>query len=650
MVKKYLLIIVVAIFTSCESYLDHVPEDDIITIEKIFEKRADALLFLNGCYISHLVSAGNIIADPAMTGADEFVTNEYYRKKAYAGSFYSRGFSIATGLQSVSNPITPYWGFNEAGMVVNPHAFDDVYQCIRRCNIVIANIDNVYNMSLSEKQQFKAEAKAQKALYYFELIRKYGPICLIPENISVEASMDDIQVPRSHVDTCFNRAVKLFDEAIPYLKSFRSQSTERYGFMNKEAAMGWKAKTLLYQASPLFNGNSWYSQFKNRDGETLFSSEYDPDKWKKAAKACDEAVAYCELSGFELENSFKSEDSEKLNQIRNIQFSVMPIGWTGNELIAGIYTIGENDLKTRLPYWNKDHNLHNIDFRGSINPTLKMVELFYTENGLPITSDKNWNYTNRYRDGIEKRNSYSNIVSLNKKVLNLHLKREPRFYANIAFDKGMWSRGGSFYEMNAKKNGTNGLEEDYVIQNKPQNISGYWVKKFLSPYSIGGKDPSYGSSFPFPKLRLAELYLMQAEAWNEFEGPSSKVYDALNVIRERAGIPTVQESWNMYSTNPSKITTKEGMREIIQQEKMIEFSFEGHRFWDLRRWKKAHEYMNTPIKGWDVFGETDEEFYNQYNGPVVVWRKNKFESPRDYFWPIRDEEILKSNVVQNIGW
>src|SRR6202008_3121426 len=99
---------------------------------------------------------------------------------------------------------------------------------------------------------------------------------------------------------------------------------------------------------------------------------------------------------------------------------------------------------------------------------------------------------------------------------------------------------------------------------------------------------------------LADLYLMYAEALNEVKGYSTEDTHWINLVRERASLPTVEESWTNYSTDPSKYTTKEGLREIIQQERAIELMFEGHRYWDLKRWKKAHVALNQPIKAWDI--------------------------------------------------
>ena len=90
-------------------------------------------------------------------------------------------------------------------------------------------------------------------------------------------------------------------------------------------------------------------------------------------------------------------------------------------------------------------------------------------------------------------------------------------------------------------------------------------------------------------IRLADLYLMKAEAWNEYLAVPDEehVYAPLNEVRRRAGIPDVKEAWETYAKNPGKVATKEGMRKIIHREWDIEFAFEGRRFWNLRRWLTA---------------------------------------------------------------
>src|SRR3546814_5521443 len=99
-------------------------------------------------------------------------------------------------------------------------------------------------------------------------------------------------------------------------------------------------------------------------------------------------------------------------------------------------------------------------------------------------------------------------------------------------------------------------------------------------------------TYPWPVMRLGDLYRMYAEAMNVLNGPSQEVYNYINPVRERAGLLPVEVAWPQYSRQPDKITTREGMRSIIQHERLIELAFEGKRFWDLRRWKRAHIELN----------------------------------------------------------
>ena len=74
-----------------------------------------------------------------------------------------------------------------------------------------------------------------------------------------------------------------------------------------------------------------------------------------------------------------------------------------------------------------------------------------------------------------------------------------------------------------------------------------------------------------------------------------------------------------------------------------------YRYFNLRRWNEA-QVLAEPLYGWNVVASDNDGFYNNWQGPVVVWSKRRFNSPRDYLFPIRSEEIIISGVVQNPGW
>src|SRR3546814_15343113 len=90
------------------------------------------------------------------------------------------------------------------------------------------------------------------------------------------------------------------------------------------------------------------------------------------------------------------------------------------------------------------------------------------------------------------------------------------------------------------------------------------------------------------------------------------------MVRERAGIPGVEESWAMSET-PGKVNSREGFREIIQQERLIEMALEGSRYWDLLRWKRAESVINQPVRGWDV-GQIETQLYYQ---PKLIFNRSE---------------------------
>lgn len=653
--KKFIVIVGFFLFLGygCKNYLDIVPEDDINTISTVFEQRNQVVDWVETCY-SWLPSIASVPTNIGLTGADEFAASDFLRLNV---QYPLQALTIGDGQQSASSPVLGKWENTS------------YYAAIRYCNTFFEHIEETRNMTDEEKAQWTAEVKAVKAFYYFELIRMYGPIVLMPQNIGVDTDVKNMKFPRSHVDTCFKAVVDLLDEAIPVLYTRNQKELSRRGYFTKEAALALKAKVLVYQASPLFNGCEYYANFTNKNGEPLFNATEDLERWRVAAEACEEAIRVCEQNGWMLVQGNADKKTTLLNVMADIEHSVQMPGFETTEIIfqakyPNTYMTSDNHLyKYVLPRVENNYNHFNDALYGCLSPTLKMVEMFYTENGLPIDMDKTWSYQDRYQMGRENdMTTYEDVIPENTDVLNLHLRREPRFYADIAADRTYWQRGPE--PVNPWDSPSNLLVEAYagepfgtiyssIMSTAPQNISGYYCKKGTFS-DIGTRDyqndVSSMADMPLPLIRLAELYLMAAEAWNEYlPAPDKRVYDNIDMVRERAGILPVREAWEQYSTNPVLVTTKEGMRDIIRQEFNIEFAFEGQRFWNLRRWQIAHEELNEPLYGWNVLGKDADSFYN-HGEPVVVWSKRGFSAPRDYFWPIRGEEAQVSGVVQNPGW
>ena len=640
------------LLSACGDWLDVVPESDIATIDTDFETYADAYAWLKSCYV-FLQGPANRMNNVAFWGSDEMVADNYFRNTL--ASFDPAGMNILEGRQTVLAPYDDFW-FNKYAWEGGKTARDDYYTAIVMCNHVITRIDKVYNLSDNDKKEWKAEVKALKAYFYFELVRRYGPVIIVPEDVNPNADVETLKYPRLHVDTCFNYIVRLCDEAAPDLPSASRKKSERRGYFNREAAMALKARALCYQASDLFNGNPDYANFVNKNGEPLFSSSKDPEKWKRAADAAIEVIAYATENGISLTQG-KVGNTPLQSTMLDIEESVQSFSWMNDEALwmVRLQTYMNGPFTYTMPNFD-DGSLHTL-MGACYVPTMKMVEMFYTENGLPIDQDLRWvGAGNPYALSEETDPKYTDVVALNEPVVNLHRRREPRFYADIAADRCYWRLGTStsqVYKVEAYQDEKFGLQEERLNSLQPQNITGYFLKKWCSSKGTLQAHQSSLTSLgesPAIMFRLAEMYLIAAEALNEYKAaPDDEVYRYLNVVRERAGIPDVEEAWKN-ARDPNKVNTQEGMRDIIRQEWNIEFAFEGYRYWNVRRWKIANTEFNESVYGWNVLGSDANSFYNNGLGPVVVYTGNTFVAPRDYLYPIRSEEVQRSGCVQNPGW
>lgn len=218
------------------------------------------------------------------------------------------------------------------------------------------------------------------------------------------------------------------------------------------------------------------------------------------------------------------------------------------------------------------------------------------------------------------------------------------------FDRGIW-----FGQGKTDINNYNDLlvvksryrEKCGFIGNRFYSITGYFSKKLVDYQAIVSDDVAMTQdAVPFPSIRLADLYLLYAEALNETkQSPDDEVFEYIDKVRERAGLDGVEKAWTEHSKRPDKFRSKEGMREIIHRERLIELAMEGHAMWDLRRWKEAEEWYNRPVRGWNINKEEAEEFYKQ------VYLLQRVYSKKNYLWPIKDDEIRNNpKLIQNYGW
>jgi starch-binding outer membrane protein, SusD/RagB family len=632
LLKTFIIVAALGSLGACSKYLDFVP-DNVATIDNAFAMRSSAEKYLFTCY-SFMPLHGNIDANPAFTGGDEIMI-----PVEMLGVDNIPNDKIGRGLQNIVDPYINYWDGAQNGKAL--------YKGISTCNIFLENIQRVPDLSEVERRKWIAEVKCLKAYYHYWLLRMYGPIPLAKENIPVTSEVDAFLIKRAPVDSCINYIVQLIDEAVPDLPVKVFSETSELGRITSLIALSIKGEMLVMAASPLFNGNSEYAGFKNKDGQVLFNTTFDAQKWKRAADACKTAIDACQAAGNKLYYYNPVVDQFGLSAETKTQMSIrnsVAEKWNP-EIIWANTQSWTRSIQSYSQARIDPTRIANFSFKGFLAPTLKMAELFYTENGVPIEEDMTWNYNGRFslqtggvNDRFHIKQGYTTVA--------LHFNREQRFYADMAFDGGTWFGQGKFDDKDQFFVQAKALQTAGGSSGERYSGTGYWPKKLVNFNNVIGPVNTYDvTDYPWPVLRLADLYLLYAEALNEFSGPGAEVYQYLNLVRARAGLKTVEESWTNYSIFPSKYKTKDGLRSIIQQERMIELAFEGKRFWDIRRWKKAPQLMNKSIQGWDI-AQQDEALYYR----VKTLFTQQFQL-KDYFWPIREAElIINKNLVQTPGW
>lgn len=636
------------VFQSCSNYLDVVP-DNVLQYKDLFVSQKRAYNALASCYLG---VPFDFRENQPLTLGDEWAIVNPVTDINRTGV---QGTSIMRGMQSASNTLMSLW--------TGHNTLHNLWNVIRDCNLLIEHIDLVPDMTAQSKADWKAQARFMKAYYLFRLVESYGPV-IIPKSYDPSELNSDLFEYRSKVEDCFDYILNEIDEAIPYLKE--KAGTNELGMIDRVGAKSIKAKILLLRASPFFNGNTeYYGNFLDHKGEHFFSQTVDPEKWKRAADAAREALEDCEYRGFRLFRfsgrpyAFDMEDfelnPERMQALYDLRFRTTQ-RWN-EEIIWGVTLFATNNMGRtsciKKPATYGGPAPANIG-DGWAGASYQAMERYYTEHGLPIDEDRTVNPTTLHDivatpdNSSPEYNRLRGYMQPGVNTVNMYLNREPRFYADLGVT-------GGYYRAHQVRINTmmyQGADGGYnaTRDGNLMNPTGIAVQKTVHPESYYVDANSWVVP-PYPIIRVADLYLMLAEALNEYYGPTQEVYDAINAVRERAGIPTVEESYGDQSEwvtdeARNKHLTKEGMREIILRERAVEFAFEtGSRFWDMRRWKRSVAEFSRPIYGWNYLGTNATTFFSH---SIIQGRK---WSVTDCLWPIDNREMDRNaKLIQNPGW
>ena len=497
------------------------------------------------------------------------------------------------------------------------------YKAIRTAATFISHIDMCQDVNITDKlkAQYKAEARFLRAYYYFCIFRWYGPFVIMPEvEVDVDGSIDEMSIPRSSVDECvqyiYNELEKACNEGLP---DWYEESTD-YGRATITAARAIQSRLLLYAASPLYNGNTDYANFKDQDGNQLVNQTYSDKKWQDAAKAAKAFIdRYTDRFALYTEN----KEDGSIDPYASYQ-QLFLTGWN-NEIIWA---------RNNCSFWSFEANAPRFcNGWSGWDPTQNIVDDYFTSKGLPIADEP---YADKDPDYTTEGTCATTIGYAPKGTSNMYVNRESRFYVSICFDNSKWvaTKNAATCELYFGGNtGHTGKTRNY-------STTGYILRKYSNP-SVDWKNSQNVSNRQQALFRLAEIYLNYAEALNECEARDvDEVLKYVNKVRERAGLPG-------YGDGPEfimlKSKEKEAIRELIRRERRIELAFENHRFYDVRRWKIMEE-TDKCIYGLNI-SATRPLFYQ------VIKTEDRPHDFKYYLWPIPQSEIYKNKrLVQNPGW
>ncbi|MEI6749158.1 MAG: RagB/SusD family nutrient uptake outer membrane protein [Bacteroidota bacterium] len=460
---------------------------------------------------------------------------------------------------------------------------------IRASYIFIENIGTVPDADANRKRQLTAEARMIIAIHYTDMFRHLGGVPWVTHAYTVN---ENTNLSRLTSHATMDSIVGIIDKAIPDLPWIGQDASNWDGRFTKAAAMGLKARVLLFGASPLYNSSTLFLAGESSDAKITWHGAYDPTLWVKAADAAHELIVQVETQG---------------------GYGLVKSGNPRKDFQDAYYKRGNGELLITSRIMYKPNGFFDpnylayqiIAYYGIGGPTYNYVEMFPMANGKPIT------------DPTSGYNSNNPLVN-----------RDPRMYETILVDDD--------YFMGRKAQmWIGGI--DRPTADATNAATGFGWRKFGLERT---NETSGGAVTEWPYLRLPEIYLAYAEAANEVNnGPTTEAYRCVNIVRNRVGLGDL----------PSGLT-KEKFREAVLTERACEFGYEDVRWFDLIRWKREADFQKA-ITGLNIFRNpsTGVKTYVKFDMPARYWKTNF--SPKWYLSAFPPSEIDKGyGLIQNPGW
>ncbi len=528
---------------------------------------------------------------------------ELYRSVDYDYGNYSSGAMLASATDeseySISgNAIEDY--YTGAWSPSNPKEdiWEDMYYGISSCNNYLENmvgltfdelaLNDDYVQQMHRYENYQYEVRFLRAYFYFALVRQYGGVPIVEQGMTIEEMN---QLSRSTSDEVFEYIISecdaIKDEIIEDYSNLGDYalSISETGRANNLAVLALRARAALYWASPLFNESN------------------DSGRWYTAATYYQELIDACTARGMSLCDSY--EDLWSTNNYSTATIT--------REIIFARRYYSSSSGDSLVEGYNYPVGIEGGS--GGNCPTQNLVDAYDMQaTGLPI-DDPN--------SGYDASNPYEG--------------RDPRLAMTVAYNGSQWPTYSGAPVLQTYTGGTNGQPLSGAT------TTGYYLRKLLHGEISLEATASVAANFhTYVLFRLGGVYLDFAEALFNYLGSadatgefSMSAREALNMTRTRTGVEMPEFPVGM---------TNDEFWENYKRERMVELAFEGHRFWDVRRWKEADEYftsitrMNITLNADGTYTYTRETVSRQWDD-------------RMYLYPIPQTEIMKNgNLTQNPGW
>lgn len=531
--------------------------------------------------------------------------------------------------------------------------WNHAWYCIRKCNLGLQNIDKFVTGSAEEKKLIEGQLYFFRAWWHEEMMQYFGGMPYVDTFLGDNAEQ---RLPRLSFQKCADKAAADFRKAADLLpinwdKTSAGLATQGKNDLriNKIMALGYLGKTYLWAASPLMKNGAQTGASKN--GKTY---DYDQEYAKKAAEAFGELLSLVEagqtqyaLAEFKYSDIYNHEKSADANSCFSDIFYTKKQNWKMPGTVEAIFRGPSADFNGSN--WNTSKvfgpKVQKVVAHDNVihQPTANLVEAYGMANGEPIYLVENGKYVLNPKSGFDPEHPFKN--------------RDPRFYHDIVFDGFKYLNGtpGQYADLQYCQLYTGGNMRPIANASR----TGYFIQK-LVPHTCNevDKDYDWGSALHcyLPYMRLADIYLMYAEACAAFGGASGKssnfgktAEDAINTLRDRCGAGHVA---------PEFVADNHKFMDEVRREREVELSFEGFRFCDLQRWLLLTEAPYNQKFSQEFDRVESADFYTKHDpkdAQVANYRRKliltrNFDAKHYWFpLPIKETQI-SSEFRQNPGW